>query len=387
MKRKICVATGSRAEYGLLRLVMDGIRNSPALELQVAATGAHLSPRFGSTLSEIEGDGFALDAKVDIELDADTPSGIARSMGLGLAGFGAAFERLNPDLLLVAGDRFEIFSAVAAALVAGIPVGHIHGGETTEGAFDEALRHSITKMSHLHFVAADEYRRRVIQLGEDPDRVFLVGGLGVDAIKRTKLLGREELESGLGMRLGSKSALVTFHPVTLEKSGSAAQMGELLAALDRFPDVGLVFTMPNADTDGRALYQLIEKYASGRPNARAFDSLGQLRYLSCLKEASVVVGNSSSALAEAPSFGTPAVNIGDRQKGRLKSASVVDCDPDRDSIATAIQRALSSEFAKSAMAAKNPYGEGGASDRILAVLEQVPLDGILKKSFYDLPPQ
>ncbi len=254
MSRKICVVTGSRAEYGLLRWVMEGIRRLPDLGLQVIATGMHLSPEFGLTYREIETDGFPIDRKVEMLLSSDTPTGLAKSMGLGLIGFGDALQQLQPDVMLVLGDRFEIFSAVAAALVARIPVAHLHGGEATEGAFDEAIRHSITKMSHLHFVAAEEYRKRVIQLGEHPERVFLVGGLGVDSIKKLTLLDRAALEASLGFELGRRNLLVTFHPVTLDNQTSAQQMAELLAALDTWEDTHLIFTMPNADTDGRVLF-------------------------------------------------------------------------------------------------------------------------------------
>jgi GDP/UDP-N,N'-diacetylbacillosamine 2-epimerase (hydrolysing) len=302
MSRKICVVTGSRAEYGLLRWVMEGIRATPGVELQVVVTGMHLAPAFGETYREIEKDGFHIDRKVDIALDSDTSAAISRSMGLGLIGFGAALQELQPDLLLVLGDRFEIFSAASAAMVACIPIAHLHGGELTEGAIDEAIRHSITKMSHLHFVAAEEYRRRVIQLGEDPQRVFLVGGLGLDNIRRLTLLDRPELEASLGFALGSKNLLVTFHPSTLESAKSAQQMSELLDALDRLEDTRLIFTLPNADAGGRVLIDMIEDFVGKHVNARAYASLGQLRYLSCLFWGDGVIGNSSSGLIEAPSF-------------------------------------------------------------------------------------
>jgi len=316
MTRKICVITGTRAEYGLLRWVMQGIKDDPELTLQVIATGMHLSPEFGLTYREIEKDGFQIDRKVEMLTSSDTPVGIAKSMGLGLIGFAEALNELNPDLIVVLGDRFEIFAAVAAALVARMPVAHLHGGEITEGAFDEALRHSITKMSHLHFVAAEEYRQRVIQLGEQPERVFLVGGLGIDNIKRLKLLDRAELEASIDFQLGAKNLLITFHPVTLETSTAEDQMAELLAALAELKDTQLIFTMPNADTDGRALIKMVQQFVAEHPNARAYTSLGQLRYLSCAAQVDGVVGNSSSGLAEVPSFKKGTINIGDRQRGR-----------------------------------------------------------------------
>lgn len=383
MSRKICVVTGSRAEYGLLRWVMEGIRETCGLDLQVIATGMHLSPEFGLTYREIEKDGFLIDHKVEMLLSSDTPTGLAKSMGLGLIGFGDALEQLQPDLMLVLGDRFEIFSAVAAALVARIPVAHLHGGETTEGAFDEAIRHSITKMSHLHFVAAEEYRKRVIQLGEHPERVFLVGGLGIDNIKKLPLLDHAALEASLGFELGRRNLLVTFHPVTLDNQTSAQQMAELLAALETLEDTHLIFTMPNADTDGRALFDMVKRFVADHANARIYTSLGQLRYLSCIRHVDGVVGNSSSGLAEVPSFGKGTINIGDRQRGRLKAESVIDCPPQFQAILDAIKTLYSPGFQRSLQKVVNPYGNGGASQKIVQVLQDHPLDGILKKSFHD----
>jgi GDP/UDP-N,N'-diacetylbacillosamine 2-epimerase (hydrolysing) len=384
MSRKICVVTGTRAEYGLLRWVMEGIREASGLELQVIATGMHLSPEFGLTYREIEKDGFLIDRKVEMLLSSDTPTGLAKSMGLGLIGFGDALQQLQPDLMLVLGDRFEIFSAVAAAMVACIPVAHLHGGEATEGAFDEAIRHSITKMSHLHFVAAEEYRKRVIQLGEQPNRVFLVGGLGIDNIKKLTLLDRPALEASLGFGLGRRNLLVTFHPVTLENATSRQQMTELLAALESLEDTHLIFTMPNADTGSRVLMDMVEQFVTEHANARAYTSLGQLRYLSCIQYVDGVVGNSSSGLIEVPSFAKGTINIGDRQHGRLKAESVIDCSPDRQSIALALERLYSPEFQSTLKTVRNPYGEGGASEMIVQVLQDYPLESILKKSFHDL---
>jgi len=384
MTRRICVVTGSRAEYGLLRLVMRGIKQSSDFELCVVATGMHLSPEFGLTYRDIETDGFAIDRKIEMLLSSDTAVGIAKSMGIGLIGFGEALAQLQPDLLVVLGDRFEILSAVVAALVARIPVAHLHGGETTEGAFDEAIRHSITKMSHLHFVAAEPYRKRVIQLGEQPDRVFLVGGLGIDNIRELELLDRAALERSLDFNLGRRNLLITFHPVTLEHETSTQQMAQLLATLDSLEDTQLIFTLPNADAEGRTLTAMVHEFVAAHANARAYTSLGQLRYLSCLREVDGVVGNSSSGLIEAPSLGTGTVNIGDRQRGRLKATSVIDCAPDRESIAAALQRLYSPGFQSSLRAVVNPYGEGGAAAKIVQILRSVPLDGVLKKSFHDI---
>jgi GDP/UDP-N,N'-diacetylbacillosamine 2-epimerase (hydrolysing) len=387
MSRKICVITGTRAEYGLLRWVMQGIKDDVDLTLQIIATGMHLSPEFGLTYREIEKDGFQIDRKVEMLTSSDTSVGLAKSMGLGMIGFADALNELKPDLIVVLGDRFEIFTAVSAALVARIPVAHLHGGETTEGAFDEALRHSITKMSHLHFVAAEKYRQRVIQLGEQPDRVFLVGGLGIDNIKRMQLLNRAELEASLDFKLGLKNLLITFHPVTLENQSSAQQMAELLAALEKLgQETRLIFTMPNADNGGRELIGMVEKFVTMHSNARAYTSLGQLRFLSVVKLVDGVVGNSSSGLAEAPSLATGTVNIGDRQRGRLKAQSVIDCAPQSQAIFQAICRLYDVEFQQTLPSVVNPYGSGGASDKIVHALHTHDFSDLLKKSFYDIEP-
>jgi UDP-hydrolysing UDP-N-acetyl-D-glucosamine 2-epimerase len=317
-------------------------------------------------------------------LSSDTPVGIAKSTGLGLIGFADALSRLKPDMLVVLGDRFEILAAATAALFAGVPIAHIHGGETTEGAFDEAIRHAVTKMSHLHFVAAEPYRRRVVQLGEDPERVFLVGGLGIDAIRKLKLLDREALEESLDFELGERNLLITFHPPTLEPAEAGKQMRAMLDALASLePSTHLIFTLPNADTRGRELGQMIEEFVAERPNARAYASLGQLRYLSAMALVDGVVGNSSSGLAEAPSFGIGTVNIGDRQAGRLRAPSILDCAPQREAIEAALRRLLSVEFRRS-LGTENPYGEGGASEAILSVLRDYPLAGLVKKRFHDI---
>ncbi len=383
MTRKICVITGTRAEYGLLRWIMQGIKGDPGLTLQVIATGMHLSPEFGCTYREIETDGFMIDRKVEMLMSSDTPVGIAKSMGLGLIGFADALEELKPDLLVVLGDRFEIFAAVSAALVSRIPVAHLHGGEVTEGAYDEALRHSITKMSHLHFVAAEEYRRRVIQLGESPDRVFLVGGLGVDALSRLELMDQQTLETELDFKFGLKNLLVTFHPSTLESVDAADQMSELLAVLADLRDTHLIFTLSNSDTGGRVLLRMIEDFVAENPNARAYVSLGQQRYLSCVPHVDGVVGNSSSGLLEVPAFKKGTVNIGDRQRGRLQASSVINCPPTRTAIKAALQRLYSDGFQVSLKSVSNPYGQGGASERVLNIIRSCELPGLVKKRFHN----
>lgn len=363
---------------------MQGIKDDPDLTLQIVATGMHLSPEFGLTYRDMEADGFRIDRKVEMLTSSDTSVGIAKSMGLGLIGFADALNDLKPDLIVVLGDRFEIFSAVAAAMVSRIPVAHLHGGEATEGLIDEAIRHSITKMSHLHFVAAEEYRQRVIQLGEQPERVLLVGGLGIDNIKRLKLLDRSALEASLDFRLGKKNLLITFHPVTLENATAAEQLSELLAALDDLADTHLIFTLPNADTDGRILIKMVAQFVASHPNSRAYKSLGQLRYLSCIAQVDGVVGNSSSGLVEVPSLKKGTIDIGDRQRGRLKAASVIETAPTRESIAEALKKLYSDDFQRSLSELTNPYGEGGASEKVVASIKSSSLVDVLKKRFYDV---
>lgn len=381
--RRICVVTGSRAEYGLLYWVMKAIAAHPMLELQVLATGMHLSPEFGLTYSQIESDGFCIDAKVEMLLSADTPTAVTKSVGLGMIGFADAYARLEPDLLVVLGDRFEILAAVQSAAFARIPIAHIHGGETSEGAVDEAIRHAVTKFSTWHFVAAEGYRKRVIQLGEHPERVFNVGAPGLDNLAYLPLLSRAELEKDLGMTLGEPLLLVTYHPATLGELSPGAAVQRLLEALDRFPAATIVFTYPNADAGGREIVERLKAYeASNSGRAKGFTSLGQLRYLSLLVEADVVVGNSSSALIEAPAARTASVDVGQRQRGRLKAASVLEADEDVDEIATCISEALSPRFQASLAQAASLYGSGGASQRI--VNELARLEAPPAKSFFNI---
>ena len=383
-KRKICVVTGTRAEYGLLRWVIDGIAKSPVLELQLIATGMHLSPEFGLTVQEIEADGHRIDRKVEMLLSSDTPVGITKSMGQGMISFADALAELRPDLLLVLGDRFEIFAASASAMVAKIPIAHCHGGESTEGAMDEAIRHSITKMSSYHFVATEEYRSRVIQLGEQPQSIINVGGLGVDRINSMNLLDRHNLENRLGFQFLKKNLLITFHPVTLEKSTSEEQMKVLLKALGTLRDTRLIFTMPNSDTDSRVLIKLINAFCLENKHAKSFTSLGSLLYTSCLQFVDAVVGNSSSGLLEAPTFGKGTINIGDRQNGRIKATSVIDCEPKFESILFALEKLYSQSFQSSLHLTINPYGTGGACKQIVHILEHLNFKKSLKKTFYNI---
>lgn len=384
MKRKVCVVTGSRAEYGLLRWVLEGIQKSPKLELQIIATGMHLSPEFGLTYREIESDGFQIDSKVEMLVSSDTPIGLSKSVGLGLISISETLEKLMPDLLLVLGDRFEILSPVVSALFANIPIAHIHGGEITEGAFDDAIRHSITKMSHLHFVSTDESRARVIQLGEKPEHVFTVGGLGVDSIIKTELLNREEFEKSIDFKLNKKNLLVTYHPVTLEHTESIQQLSELLLALEILNDTNIIFTTPNADLESRRMLSMINAFVDKHTNAKIYNSLGQLRYYSCIEHVDGVVGNSSSGLLEVPTFKKGTVNIGNRQKGRPKASSVIDCEPNQKSITDAICELYSEKFQSALVNISNPYGDGGASEKIVKIINEQSLDSILKKTFCDL---
>jgi GDP/UDP-N,N'-diacetylbacillosamine 2-epimerase (hydrolysing) len=363
---------------------MQDIKDDPTLTLQVVVTGMHLSPTFGSTYKDIEEEGFVIDSKVEMLTPLDTPLGIAESMANGLIGCARAFEQLRPDLIVVLGDRFEMFAAAASALVAKIPVAHIHGGETTLGAFDESIRHSITKMSHLHFVAADEYRDRVIQLGEDPSKVFLVGGLGVDSIKRVQLLSKEQLEDSLGIKFQSKSLLVTFHPATLEDETPDKQVKEMMAALSELKDTTFIFTMPNADTGGQAMIKIIQEFVDKHRHAHAFYALGQQRYLSCIAQVDGVVGNSSSGLTEVPSLKKGTINIGSRQRGRLQASSVINCEPKDSQISDALKKLYSDQFKKTLETTTNPYGEGGAAAKVVNVLKNANLNGIKQKAFYDL---
>lgn len=383
--RKICVVTGTRAEYGLLRWVMQGIKDSDLLDLQLIVTGTHLSPEFGFTAHEIEADGFRIDRRVEMLLSSDTPVGVTKSTGLAIVSFADALAELQPDLLLVLGDRFEIFAAATSAMIARIPIAHLHGGESTEGAIDESIRHSVTKMSHLHFVAAEEYRQRVLQLGENPEHVFQVGGLGIDNILRLNLLSRSELEESLDFRLAERNLLITFHPVTLERGTSTHQINELLTALGALTNTGLIFTMPNADADGRTIIQRINDFCASNPHARAYISLGQLRYISCIKHVDGVIGNSSSGLIEVPSFHKPTINIGDRQRGRIRAPSVIDCPADSISITKAIDHLYTPAFLASLPSVQNPYGNGGASAAIVKTLERTTsFDSLLKKQFVNL---
>lgn len=380
---RICVVTGSRADYGILEPVIRLLAADDRFELQIVATGMHLSPEFGFTVSVIENDGYTIADRVESLVSGDTPVSIAKSIGLGIIGFADVFQRLKPDWILVLGDRYEIFSAVQAAMVANIPIAHIAGGDTTEGAFDEAIRHSITKMAHLHFVTNQFSGQRVRRLGEDPSTIIVVGSPGIDAIRTIKLMEREELVDDLRVNFRKWNVLVTHHPTTLNPLGSHTDLEALLAALDLLgSEVGIFFTRANADTGGNELNHLIEDWSSTRPNAAVFTSLGQQRYLSLMNEVDVVVGNSSSGFYEAPSLHTPTVNIGDRQRGRLAADSVINAEPRSEDILAKIKMALNLDVSN----VRNPYGDGYASNRIVEKLKTIQNpSSLLKKRFHMFP--
>lgn len=382
--KKICVITGTRAEYGLLSKLMKRIDDCPDMQLQIIATNMHLSPEFGLTYREIEADGFNIDKKVEMLLSSDTRNATTKSLGLGIIGFADAFEDLAPDMVVILGDRYEMLGAASAALLYGIPIAHISGGDVTEGAYDDAIRHSISKMSHLHFTSAEEYRQRVIQLGEQPDRVFNFGAIGLDNMRQIQFLDRQSLEQSIGFEIGEDCILVTYHPVTMERNSAETQFGALLEAIDR---VGcrVIFTKPNSDSDGRIIIKMIDEYvAANSDKAACYTSLGYVRYLSALQFVKAAVGNSSSGILEVPSFGIPTVNIGDRQKGRLRAESVIDCNTDVDCIEKSIRGALSQEWQTIARNATNPYEQPDTVARIFEVLQQCDLSQMKQKRFYDI---
>jgi GDP/UDP-N,N'-diacetylbacillosamine 2-epimerase (hydrolysing) len=385
MKKKISILTATRAEYGLLKPIIDKLSGVSEFDVRVVVTGAHLSPEFGLTYKEIEQDGIVIDEKIVMLLSADSPSAISKSMGLALISFADYFERLQPDLLIVLGDRYETLAVCMAAMNQRIPIAHLYGGEITEGAIDESIRHAITKLSYLHFTSTEKYRKRVIQLGEQPDRVFCVGAIGIENILKQNLMGKSELELSIDFKLDKPYAMVTFHPVTLEADHSAEQFQMLLDVCKRYQDMNFIFTKANADANGRIINQMIDSYIKENKHAIAFTSLGMTRYLSALNYCNFVIGNSSSGLLEAPSFGIPTINIGDRQKGRLQADSVINCEPILEDIGRAIELALSDDYKSKAKNIINPYGDGNTSEKVVAAVKDYLLkDKIeLKKKFYD----
>lgn len=383
--KKLCVITATRAEYGFLKNTIRKIQESSYFELCLIATGTHLVQEYGYTVTEIEEDGFFVDEKVDMLLNSDSQSAIGKSIGLAAIEFAAIFEHHKPDMIIVAGDRYELLPICSTALVAQIPIAHISGGEKTEGAIDDVVRHCVSKMSFLHFTACEEYRNRVIQLGESPDRVFNVGDVGVENIKLTNFMEKEELEKSIGFVLDKPYASVTFHPVTLDNS-SEKYFEEVLKSLEYFPDMKFIITKANADSGGRKINELIERFVDDHLNCIAFSSMGSLRYLSSLKYADMIIGNSSSGIVEAPTLKIPTVNIGDRQKGRLLADSIINCKPDCEDIINAINKALSNEFKLQSKNTVNPYGMGDTSRQIVDIIKDFfENDKInLKKEFYDI---
>lgn len=381
--KNICFITATRAEYFLLSRLMKKVQQHDKFNLQIIVTGAHLSHEFGLTYKDIENDGFEITEKVEILLSSDTPIGISKTMGLATISFSEAFERISPDLVVILGDRYEMLPIASVCNIFNIPIAHLHGGEKTEGAVDESIRHALTKISYLHFTSTNEYMQRVIQLGEEPNRVYNVGALGIENIKNTKLLTKQELEENISFDLGDSYALTTFHPVTLENNTSQQQFENLITALERFNDLKVIFTKANSDTDGRVINSMIDEVVSKNPQKYiAFTSMGILRYLSAMKYCKFVLGNSSSGLVETPSFGVPTVNIGDRQKGRIRAKSVIDCEPQVEDITDSINKSLNSDF-KDVL---NPYGDGDTSSKIIEVIEEFVLDDNIniKKTFHDI---
>lgn len=384
--KKISILTATRAEYGLLKPIIEKLYGVADFDVRVVVTGAHLSPEFGLTYKEIEKDGIVIDEKIEMLLSADTPAAISKSMGLALISFADYFERLKPDMLIVLGDRYETLAVCMAAMNQRIPIAHLYGGETTEGAVDESIRHAITKLSYLHFTSTEEYRMRVIQLGEQPDRVFSVGAVGIENILNQKLVDKIELERSIDFKLDKPYAMVTFHPVTLEDNQSSDQFQALLDVCKKYQDMNFIITKANADANGRIINKMIDSYIKENKNAIAFTSLGMTRYLSALRYCTLVIGNSSSGLIEAPSFGIPTINIGDRQKGRLQADSVINSKPTCVEIEKALELALTNEVRNRAKNTMNPYGDGNTSDKVIAVVKDYLLNDkiLLKKKFYDL---
>lgn len=382
--RKIAIVTGTRAEFGLLRPLIKAIQEDEQFYLQLIVSAMHLSSEFGYTVTEIEKQGFPITKKVECLLSSDSAVGVSKSIALAISGFADAFEDLQPDLLIVLGDRTEILGAVIAATSANIPIAHLHGGETTEGAYDEGVRHAITKFSHLHFTATEEYRKRVVQLGENPANVYNVGAIGLDSIKNLKLLEKKKFEDAINKKLKKQNFLITYHPVTLNSNSPLETFHNILSVLDDYKDTLLIFTHANSDKSGRIINEMIEKYVQNNPNkAISFTSLGQLRYLSALQFVDAVIGNSSSGIIEVPIFNIPTINIGDRQKGRISSDSVIDCSEDFSAIKSAVEKALSKSFYDNIQNQKHFFGNGYATEKIVEVLK-IDTKINLKKSFYDI---
>lgn len=387
MKKKILVITGSRSEYGILKPLLEEINLSDSFYLQLVVTGSHLSSTHGATISEIQSDGYKIEKKIDLSLTSDSRLDTIKSMSIALSGFAEALKELSPDLVLLLGDRFEIFMAASAAMIHGKPIAHIHGGEVTNGAFDDSIRHSITKMSHIHFVSTEKYKSRVIQLGESPERVFNVGSLGVESINKLDLLKKSDVENAIDFELGSTSFLVTYHPVTIDSENEKENITNLFKAIDQFENGKFIFTLPNADPGNQEIAKLIIDFVHSSPNCKYFESLGQHLYLSCMKNATGVIGNSSSGIIEAPSFNIGTINIGKRQNGRVFAPSIVNCAMDCDQIFKAINKISSRDFKRNIKNIENPYEGGNSSVKIMNILKTLKnhFATLVEKKFYDLP--
>ena len=382
---KICIVSAIRSDYDLLAPIIKKMNRDKDFEVKLVVTGAHMSPEFGLTYKNIEQDGIVIHKKIEMLLSSDTPCGISKSMGMAMMGFGEYFSENEFDVLMVLGDRYETLAVCCAAMNARIPIIHLYGGETTQGAIDESVRHAISKMSNLHFTSTKEYRDRVIQMGESPDRVYCVGAMGVENVMNTPLMSRDELSKSLDMDLCNPYALVTFHPVTLENNSSQEQITELLKIFDKLKCMQFVVTLANADADGRVINKMVEEYARTHKNVHVYASLGMVRYLSAIKYSECVIGNSSSGLIEVPSFKIPTINIGDRQKGRIQAESVINCEPNYDSMLRAINMAMSDSFKKNINNVVNPYGDGNTSEKVIEIIKQHKDKFNLKKKFYDIP--
>lgn len=384
---KICVVTATRAEFGLLKPMLEKLLQVSDFDVRIVATGMHLSPEFGLTYREIEEAGMKIDRKIEMQLSSDSTVAMSKTMGLTMIGFADYFAESNPDYVILIADRYETLAVAGTAMCMQIPIIHLYGGETTEGAIDESIRHAISKMSYLHFATTEPYRKRIIQMGESPERVFNVGGLGVENVKTCPLLSIDELEDSLGMKLDKPYAVVTFHPVTLEKNSAERQAEELIKACKEYPEMKFIFTKANSDASGRIINEMLESYTEHQKNMKLYDSLGLKRYLSAVKYAKLVLGNSSSGIMEVPSFGVPTVNIGDRQRGRMRADSIIDCEPIKADIVKAMDRALSDGFQEFCRTCKNPYeGKDPSGDIVKIIQRFVESDKIdLKKKFYNIP--
>lgn len=384
-KFKVCVVTGSRSEYGLLYWFLKELKIDKKIDFNLIVTGSHLSHKYGYTIEEIKKDNFKVEKEIKIVSSSDTPHAISKSTASGIVGFSQTFKEIKPDLLVLLGDRYEILAAAISANFARVPIAHIHGGESTEGAFDESIRHSITKMSHLHFVSTKIYKRRVIQLGEKPSTVHLVGGFGIDYLKKTKLLKINKVEKFLNIKLLDKNLIVTFHPVTYDVSSSTIQLENLLKALDKLKDTRIIFTGSNADTEGRIINTRIKKYVKKNKNSIFIMNMGSINYLSTLQFVDGIIGNSSSGLLEAPSFKIGTINIGDRQKGRVMAMSVINCNNEISSISKAIKKLYSKNFKNVLKKVRNPYDQNKfASRETLKIIKEKISSNIIKKKFYDI---